>query len=88
MVQYRYIKEFENGGKKTNIFIAAFTTFFARLKLYSEIHLLVRESYIRTQTPLFFFHAKDSMSQNSGIIWASSHVNYPVKMWAVMSLDA
>ena len=54
MVQYRYIKEFETGGKKTNIFIAAFTTCFARLKLYSELHRLgTRVLYTDTDSIIF-----------------------------------
>ena len=40
LVQYQYVKEFGFGGKKSNIFIAAFTNCFARLKLYSELYKL------------------------------------------------
>ena len=40
LIQYQYVKEFGFGRKKSNIFIAAFTTCFARLKLYSELYKL------------------------------------------------
>ena len=40
MVTWKYKEDLAVGGKKSNIFIAAFTTCWARLKLYEEIEKL------------------------------------------------
>ena len=40
MVTWKRIEEYAVGGQNTNIFIAAFTTCWARLKLYEEIEKL------------------------------------------------
>ena len=40
MVTWKYRETFSVGGRKSNIFIAAFTTCWARLKLYEEIEKL------------------------------------------------
>ena len=45
MVTWKYKEEFRIGGKKSNIFIAAFTTCWARLKLYQEIEKLGNRVY-------------------------------------------
>ena len=54
MVTWKYREEFAVGGLKTNIFIAAFTTCWARLKLYQEMEKLGHQLYyVDTDSALF-----------------------------------
>nr|XP_042911388.1 uncharacterized protein LOC107451653 [Parasteatoda tepidariorum] len=52
-MQWKQRAEFIDGDQSTNIFIAAFTTCHARLKLYNEIDKLGNGFSILTLTPLF-----------------------------------
>ena len=47
MVTWMYKEEYRVGGHKSNIFIAAFTTSWARLKLYEEIEKLGDRLYYK-----------------------------------------
>ena len=54
LLQYRQVKEVGFGGKKSNVFIAAFTTCFARLKLYEELQRLgSRVLYMDTDSLIY-----------------------------------
>ena len=50
-VQYRNVEEFAEQNDKVNVVVAAFTTTYARLKLYDLLDLLQDRVFITIQIP-------------------------------------
>ena len=75
-VHYRNNEEFEEQNNKVNIVIAAFTTAYARLKLYDLLDLLQERILYYDTDSVVFVHEPGKPEPRWEIIWVISPMNW------------